>query len=210
MKPNRCLECGEYAVVPTAKAGRVTRYKSFHSIEIPADVNIPTCGECGTEWFDGNDALMIDEALEKVYNERLSTTAVDKLKIITKQGVSRQRIESAFGLSQGYISKVMLGKKIPSEHLTVSLAIIAKDISRLDEAERVWVDMSEFEDELSKPKERKAATPYRARSKTKTPATKSRAPHPSVLSAAATQERAVKRGMGRPPKSSVKTKRGTK
>ncbi len=49
--PSQCPDCGG-AVSPEGKPGRTRRTKGGGTMEIPADVLIPTCRACGAEWMD--------------------------------------------------------------------------------------------------------------------------------------------------------------
>jgi NMD protein affecting ribosome stability and mRNA decay len=73
-----CAECGKRATVaPLAKAGRRTLYRNFPDLEIPADLEIPTCSKCGAEWIDFQTAARIDAALAKVSAARMGNEPTD-------------------------------------------------------------------------------------------------------------------------------------
>lgn len=51
---------------PLAKAGRQMRHKTM-MLELPANVEVPTCDCCGAEWFDDTTAREVDKAFEGIY-----------------------------------------------------------------------------------------------------------------------------------------------
>ena len=133
----RCAECGEGTVHTLAKAGRKTRHKTM-VLEVPADLEIPTCDRCGAEWYDDTTARMVDEALEGIYRRELRTrvrTAIDAL----AEHVSQREMERMLGLSHGYLSKLRNGACDPSPELVGNLALLAHDPKkRLRELEEFW------------------------------------------------------------------------
>ncbi len=66
-----CGECGgEIALV--AKAGRTARYAG-QTVEVPADLEIPTCTGCGEEYFNEEYAGKFDDALKKALETTKAT-----------------------------------------------------------------------------------------------------------------------------------------
>jgi hypothetical protein len=49
-------------VRPLAKPGRETRHAAT-TLELPSDVEIPTCDHCGAEWYDDTMAREVDKVL---------------------------------------------------------------------------------------------------------------------------------------------------
>jgi hypothetical protein len=119
------------------RAGRRTRYKTME-LEIPKEVEIPTCDNCGAEWMDRQVARAIDEALEGVYREALRALWAEVIQKITAH-TSMRRVEQVLGLSEGYLSKVTNGRSEPSAELIGNLGLIAKDVEpRLREISGLW------------------------------------------------------------------------
>ena len=133
----RCAECGEGTVRALAKVGRRTRHKTM-VLEVPADLEIPTCDRCGAEWYDDTTARTVDEALEGIYRRELRErvrTAIDAL----AEHVSQREMERMLGLSHGYLSKLRNGACDPSPELVGNLALLAHDPKRrLRELEEFW------------------------------------------------------------------------
>jgi hypothetical protein len=137
-KTRRCRGCGVGKVTLLKKPGRVTPYKTFSVLVVPADVEIPTCEHCGAEWHTEETAAQLDAALEEVYRGALSRRAKEAL--VALVGVVTQgRLEQLLGLSQGYVSKLLSGERVPSAELVAHLALLAADPkSRLKELEDFW------------------------------------------------------------------------
>ena len=96
--------------------------------KVPANVEIPTCQECGAEWIDERTAKILDEALEKVYETRLRERLDLALeKILGEQEVSQARVERVLGLSPGYLSKLKGERRNPSPALVAALAGLLPD-----------------------------------------------------------------------------------
>lgn len=128
-KERRCPECGIGKIRPFKGPGRFARYKTMSKLEIPADLLLPTCDNCGAEWMDEKVAKALDEALDEVYRAELRSRVVQSIEAITKY-VSQRKLESVLGLSQGYLSKLRSGDRDPSAELVSQLALISRDPKR--------------------------------------------------------------------------------
>lgn len=124
-KEFRCVECGEGRVRPLAKAGRQTRHKTM-TLELPADLEVPTCDRCGAEWYDDTTAREVDEALEGIYRHELRERVRAAIDTLTEH-VSQRKMERMLGLSHGYLSKLRNGAVDPSPELVGNLALLARD-----------------------------------------------------------------------------------
>ena len=58
------------AIENVAKPGREMWYKNM-MLPIPADLQIPTCSNCGEQWMDEVTLNAVDSALEQAYHARL-------------------------------------------------------------------------------------------------------------------------------------------
>jgi hypothetical protein len=107
-------------------------------LEIPAQIQIPTCDNCGAEWLDDATARTVDSALEEIYRSELTRIAQEAIERIAEI-VPQRRVEELLGLSQGYLSKLRSGDRSPSPELVSHLALIARDpVARLQEIETLW------------------------------------------------------------------------
>jgi hypothetical protein len=137
-KARRCHECGVGEVLPVAKKGRFARYKTMGRLEIPDDFPIPTCSNCGAEWIDGKTAEELDEALSRAFRAELRARVLKAILDIGKHAPQR-KLERLLGLSQGYLSKLRSGDRIPSTELVSQLALISRDPKRrILELEEFW------------------------------------------------------------------------
>jgi hypothetical protein len=132
-----CGECGKRAVVPLAVAGRTSPWKHFPSLPISADIEIPTCSNCGTEWIDRKTAERVDADLAKAGTALTSRAARDAIEVLGAS-MNQRDLESELGLSAGYLSKVKHGKETPSAALVGLLSLLAVRPVRLDEVSHVW------------------------------------------------------------------------
>jgi hypothetical protein len=138
MKRFRCIVCGKGTVRPQARPGRRVFYKTM-KVELPADLQIPACDNCGEEWINGSDAKRVDAAAEAAYSTALRAMAGEQLARLADADVEQKRVEQALGLSQGYLSHVKAGRKDPSAMLVSELVLLAKDPRhRLQELEEFW------------------------------------------------------------------------
>ncbi len=78
-KTRRCRECGDGLIRPLAREGRAYPYKDL-MLPVPADLEIPTCSDCGSEWIDAPTARALDNALEDAYLEWLKAENVKLLR----------------------------------------------------------------------------------------------------------------------------------
>lgn len=129
-RTRRCHECGAQAVRKYAASGRMTAYRSME-LEIPAALKIPTCAECGTQWFDGPTTEALDDALEQIYQRRLKERLKADLETIFHKGISQAHLERALGVSTGYISKLKREERNPGSELVVAVRLLATDPERM-------------------------------------------------------------------------------
>ena len=133
----RCVECGVGKVRPFAKAGRQARHRTM-MLELPADLAIPTCDRCGTEWFDDTVARQVDDVLEGLYRGELRARVRVAIDVLTRHA-SQRKMERMLGLSHGYLSKLRNGTSDPSPELVSNLALLARDPeNRIRELSDFW------------------------------------------------------------------------
>ncbi|GEL75159.1 hypothetical protein [Myxococcus virescens] len=137
MKSFKCVECGRGMVVPLAKPGRRMAFKHIPDLEVPADLELPTCTACGTEWLDEDSTRALDMALARVYRMELSKKANAALRRLKTAKFRQWDLEPLLGLSPGYLSKVKAGKDI-SPTLTAALVLLAEEPTRVDELRNNW------------------------------------------------------------------------
>jgi len=130
----RCPCCGYGALIPSARPGRVVRYRNA-ALTLPADLRLPACRRCKYEPL-GLDTLP-SELLETLYRDNLQkrvAVAIGRL-----QGFkSQRRAELLLNLSQGYLSRLKAGTGIPGAPLVSLLALLAAHPQLLSELEDYW------------------------------------------------------------------------
>lgn len=132
-----CADCGERAVAPRALGGRTSPWKHFPSLPVSANLEIPTCSNCGAEWIDRKTAERIDADLARAAGERLSKVARGAIEVLG-DSFNQRDLERDLGLSAGYLSKVKHGKETPSASLVALLTLLAARPVRLEQVTRVW------------------------------------------------------------------------
>lgn len=138
----RCAECDSGIVRPFAAPGRQARHRTL-TLPVPADLEIPTCGNCGTEWIGDGIARKLDAALEKEFRLRMRELVTVSLAHLSKHSISKAYVERVLGLSQGYLSHLTTtGDKTPSEALALNLVYFAQNPRRLRSSEALWKKLS--------------------------------------------------------------------
>jgi len=138
----RCAECGKGSVLPVATSGRQARHRTL-SLPVPAELEIPTCDKCGTEWIGDSLARKLDAALEKEFRLRMRDLVTASLARLSKHSISKAHVERVLGLSQGYLSHLTTtGDKTPSEALALNLVHFAQNPQLLRSSEALWKKLS--------------------------------------------------------------------
>ena len=130
----RCPCCGYAAVIPSARSGRVVRYRNA-VLTLPADLRLPACRRCKYESL-GLDTLP-STLLESLYRDNLCRRVA--IAIARMQGVRSQRLmELLSNLSQGYLSRLRAGDEVPGVPLVSLLALLAAHPQLIIELEDYW------------------------------------------------------------------------
>ena len=112
-------------------------------LSCPADLEIPTCNKCGTEWIGDSVARKLDAALEKEFRVRMRDLVTASLARLSKHSISKAHVERVLGLSQGYLSHLTTtGDKTPSEALALNLVNFAQNPQLLRRSEALWKKLS--------------------------------------------------------------------
>jgi hypothetical protein len=131
-KNRTCPVCGEGKIAPVAEPGRIAEHHNVR-LEIPADVEIPTCNNCGEQFFNEATARLVDARLDQVLEERLHAVFVAALEEIERL-TTRGKLEKLLDWSPGYISKMITRRKKVEHRTAVLFELIAEDPGRLKRA----------------------------------------------------------------------------
>ncbi len=133
-----CSACGTGRVRRIAVPGRRMAYMQIPDLELPADVELPTCNACGEVYADSDaDADALDAALERAFTEAVSAKAQTALSELVLRGHKQRDLERLLGLSAGYLSKLKSGKDV-SPQLASCLMMLAGNSTRVPELEAGW------------------------------------------------------------------------
>jgi hypothetical protein len=137
-EPRICTTCGKGQVEPVRKPGRTMVFRNFESLEVPESLAIPTCSDCGDEWFDAETTEALERALAEAASNAVRAISVEAIAELSEY-VTQRDLEDLLDLSHGYLSKVKHGKEKPSALLTALLALLASaPEKRLEEVRRFW------------------------------------------------------------------------
>jgi hypothetical protein len=118
-------------------------------LAIPDEIEIPTCDNCASEWFNREVARAIDSALEGAYQLELRRRFNYAIALLRHHGVTLGTLERVMQVSQGYLSKLRSPKadKKLSASLVSYLMLLAKEPRRVREAEEMWNEPSFIADQ---------------------------------------------------------------
>ena len=133
-KAPRCPCCGYAALLPTARPGRVVRYRNA-ALPLPADLRLPACRRCKHEPLELETLPSgLLEALYRANLQKRVAVAIARLQDFKSQ----RRTEILMNLSQGYLSRLKAGDGIPGAPLVCLLALLAAHPQLIRELEDYW------------------------------------------------------------------------
>jgi len=132
-KPFRCAEC-EVGTVRYAKGrGRVREYAWGVTLEVPEDVKIPQCDQCGETYVQPTDMAALDRRMRLVFTEwaaeRLGAF-VDIL--VLRHGVTQRQIAAICDVTPSHLSHILAGSAAPSMTLVRLLEAFAASKAEFD------------------------------------------------------------------------------
>lgn len=133
-----CPSCGIGEVVEKTGPGRRWPHKTIPDLELPSELTIPTCTECGEEWIDDEVAQRIADATERAYAAALAEKAEAAIRSFRRTQFPQRMIERLLGVSHGYFSKILSAEREPSPHLVAALMLLANDPDRIEELRKLW------------------------------------------------------------------------
>jgi hypothetical protein len=105
-----CGSCGEGYLEPTNIRGMKLEHRDDRALRIPADLVLPVCDRCGDMALNREQTVALEYILERAYARkrlRLQRALINDLR---RCGITQGQIEQFAELSQGYVSKLRMGK----------------------------------------------------------------------------------------------------
>ncbi len=136
MEGSACPSCALGELVMKAGAGRRMRYRHIPDLEIPAEVELPTCPACEQRWLDGEAMRRLEAALEDAYRTELVRKAEQAIETL-RQHIAQRELERLLGVSAGWLSKVKKGKET-SAPMAALLMLLAEQPHRVESLRRLW------------------------------------------------------------------------
>lgn len=136
-----CPSCNRGEIVMRAGPGRRMRYRHIPDLELPADLELPTCSACDQQWLDAEATRRLEVAMEESYRAELVHKAEKSIEALRKH-LPQRELERLLGLSSGWLSKVKNGKET-SAPMAALLMLLAEQPHRVDSLRRLWAVQSE-------------------------------------------------------------------
>ena len=133
-KAQRCPCCGCASLLPSARPGRVLRYRNT-ALTLPTELRLPACRRCKYEPLE--PGALPPELLESLYRADLRHRAAVAIARVQRHR-SQRRLELLVHLSQGYLSRLRAGDGVPGAPLVSLLALLAAHPQLLAELEAYW------------------------------------------------------------------------
>lgn len=114
-RSRRCHLCGDGTIARRDMRGVSLPHRDVPAVVLTESPKIPYCNQCGEMLLDAADAGALDAAVERDYRRQRQATLLDDLQAILESHQLRQcDIEVLFGVSSGYVSKLLRDEKAAS------------------------------------------------------------------------------------------------
>jgi transcriptional regulator with XRE-family HTH domain len=108
-----CYFCGEGTIALRNLRGSVLQYRDEREIPVEGDVFVPTCDACGESLLDDDTSKALDAVLEPAYRRLRADRVRDELaQVLSALEITQGDLERLLGLSPGYVSKLLKGKRV--------------------------------------------------------------------------------------------------
>ncbi|ATB29863.1 hypothetical protein [Melittangium boletus] len=131
-----CPTCNRGEIVMAKGPGRRMRYRHIPDLEIPAELELPTCSACGERWLDAEATRRLESALESAYRTALARKAEQAIEAL-RPHVAQRDLERLLGISAGLLSKLKNGKETSGPMVAV-LMLLAEKPHRVEALQRLW------------------------------------------------------------------------
>jgi hypothetical protein len=113
-----CYFCGEGTIAPRNLRGSVLQYRDEREIPVEADVFVPTCDACGESLLNDETSKALDAVLEPAYRRLRGERLRHELsRALSTLEITQADLERLLGLSPGYVSKLLKGKRVAETSL---------------------------------------------------------------------------------------------
>jgi predicted XRE-type DNA-binding protein len=131
-----CPSCNGGEIKPRAGGERRMRYRQIPDLELPAELELPTCEGCGQAWLDAEATRRVEAALEEAYRAALVHKAEQAIETL-RGHLPQRELERLLGVSAGWLSKVRNGKET-SAPMAALLMLLAEQPHRVESLRRLW------------------------------------------------------------------------
>jgi transcriptional regulator with XRE-family HTH domain len=131
-----CPTCNRGEIVMAKGPGRRMRYRHIPDLEIPEELELPTCSACGERWLDADATRRLECALESAYRTALARKAEQAIEAL-RPHVAQRELERLLGVSAGLLSKLKNGKETSGPMVAV-LMLLAEKPHRVEALQRLW------------------------------------------------------------------------
>jgi DNA-binding transcriptional regulator YiaG len=124
----KCFSCDEGTIAQRNARGQIVGYRDERAIPIEADLIVHLCDHCGEMLLDADAAARLSAVLEPSYRRlkvRRVMEAVDGIRAALD--ISQRDLERLIGVSDGYISKLRHGRRVPDATTLRLLHLINAD-----------------------------------------------------------------------------------
>jgi hypothetical protein len=113
-----CYFCGKGTIAPRNLRGSVLPYRDEREIPVEGDVFVPTCDACGESLLDEDTSKALDAVLEPAYRRLRAERVQNELSsALSALRITQGDLERLLGLSPGYVSKLLKGKRVAETSL---------------------------------------------------------------------------------------------
>lgn len=123
-----CFSCDEGTIARRNARGMVVGHRDEPAVLIEEDVIVHLCDRCGEMLIDADSAARLDAVLEPAYRRIRVRRVLDAVAgIQAVLGISQRELERLLGVSDGYVSKLRHGRRVPDATTLRLLHLIHAD-----------------------------------------------------------------------------------
>lgn len=124
----KCFSCDEGTIARRNARGQIIGYRDEREVPIEADVIVHLCDHCGEMLLNADAAARLDAVLEPSYRRLKVRRVMEAVEgIRAALDISQRDLERLIGVSDGYISKLLHGRRVPDATTLRLLHLIHAD-----------------------------------------------------------------------------------